>query len=89
MPEHTSAGRLPHLLVTPPQEVLDEITSRNTSLNKLLEDASLMLMQMNGEESGVARMFTERGYSDAFANWIPQEAKARSESMDTGTAGAD
>lgn len=67
---------------------MDEITHRNTSLNELIEEARLTFMQ-GADASTVTRLLIERGYSDAFAEWLPQEAMARGESLDTGTAGTD
>ena len=70
-------GKRPKFEVEPPESVWQEIESHNTSLNDLLEQAKLTLLDMQGEESGATRWFIERGYSDEYAAWLVQEAKAR------------
>ncbi|HEY0867402.1 MAG TPA: hypothetical protein VGE01_08490 [Fimbriimonas sp.] len=63
--------------VHPPEEVEQEIMSLSTDVTELLEDAKLSLLDFQGEESGAARMFIERGYSDRFSHWLVAEARAR------------
>jgi hypothetical protein len=74
-------GRQPKFEVEPPESVRAEIESRNTSLNDLIEQAKLTLLDMQGEESGATRWFIERGYSNEFATWLVQEARAREQAL--------
>jgi hypothetical protein len=70
-------GRQPKFAVEPPEPVRREIENHNTSLNEIIEQAKLSLLQNGGDEAASARLFIERGYSDDYAEWLVSEAKAR------------
>lgn len=75
------AAPSPNFRVHPPKKVMQEIEERNTNVNHLIEEAKLALLDMQGEESGVIRWFSERGYSDSFVRWLAEEAKAREQGL--------